>query len=244
METILSDMDDVEVYIDNIGIFSNDWESHVTTINKVCRRLQEKNFVINPLKCEWAVQETDWLGYWLTPIGLKPWQKKVQPILDLQAPKNVKELRSFIGAINFYCNMYQWRSHVLAPLTALTKTPKGQKLPWSDIEEKAFQEAKAMIARDTLMRYPDHNKPFHIFADASDFQLGAAIFQDGHPVAFYSRKLNSAQRNYTTIAKELLSIVQTLKEYWTTLLGCRELHIHTDHCNLTGTCFNTQRIQR
>ena len=63
MENLFHDMPDVEVYIDDIGIFSNDWESHVATINEVCRRLQEKNFVINPLKCEWAVQETDWLGY-------------------------------------------------------------------------------------------------------------------------------------------------------------------------------------
>ena len=62
MEDILNKMEDVEVYINKIGIFSNNWESHIATINKVCRRLQEKNFVVNPLKCKWAVQETDWLG--------------------------------------------------------------------------------------------------------------------------------------------------------------------------------------
>ena len=102
------------------------------------------------------------------------------------------------------------RSHLLAPLTALV----GKKqLKWDNECQKAFEAIKAALAHDCFIRIPDHNKPFHIYCDASDYQLGAVIVQDDHPVAYYSRKLTSAQRNYTITEKELLSIVETLKEY-------------------------------
>ena len=93
------------------------------------------------------------------------------------------------------------------------------------------------------MRYPNHNKPFAIYTDASDYQLGAAIFQDGYPVAFYTRKLTAAQKNYTTIEKELLSICETLREYCRFILGCPELNIFTEHYNIaTGDTFTSQRV--
>ena len=97
-----------------------------------------------------------------------------------------------------------------------------------------------MIAADAMSYYPDLNKPFEIYTNASAYQLGAAIIQDGHPIAYWSKKLTDTQRNYTTTEKELLAIVLCLKEYRKILQG-GVVRVYTDHKNLT---FNTLSIQR
>ena len=245
MERVLRAIDDIEVYIDDIACFSNTFDAHMELIDTVLDRLQSHGFSINPLKCEWAVQETDFLGHWLTPSGIKPLSKKVDAILHMQPPTNPKELRSFLGLVTYYRDMWPRRSHILSPLTDLLKKPKHSKFEWLPIHQKSFDEMKSLIASDTLLCYPDHNLPFDIETDASDYQLGAVIKQNNRPVAYYTRKLNDAQRNYTTIEKELLSVVETFREFRTMLLGAK-ISVYTDHRNLTHKLsqFTTQRVMR
>jgi hypothetical protein len=134
--------------------------------------------------------------------------------------------------------------HILATLTAKTGAPKkGEKPPpfqWTLEMQKAFNQMKDLMATDVLCAYPDHDKPFHIFTDASDYQLVACIMQEGKPVANYSKKLKSAQMNYVTIDKELLCVVATLCKLRSMLLGA-ELHVYTDHKNILSIGDSSQQ---
>src|SRR5210317_529644 len=143
--------------------------------------------------------------------------------------------------VNYYRDMWPKRSYLLAPLSALTSSKT--KWNWTEECQQSFEQMKELIARETLLRYPDFNKPFEIHTDASQVQLGACISQEGKPIAFYSRKLNPAQTRYTTTERELLSIVETLKEFRNILLG-QQIIVHTDHENLTYKNFNSDRVMR
>ena len=105
--------------------------------------------------------------------------------------------------------MWRHRSHLLAPLTELASKKKTFK--WEKPQIEPFEAIKKVMTREVMLSFPKLNEPFHIYADASDYQLGPTIRQSGGPLAFYSRKFNPAQQNYTTGEQELLSIVETLK---------------------------------
>jgi putative transposase len=102
MEDMFRNFNKVDVYMDNVGVFSKDWDTHCVSLSSILNVLETNGFTVNPAKCKWAVQETDWLGYWLTPDRLKPWRKKISAILALKRPEIVKQLQSFMGAVNFF----------------------------------------------------------------------------------------------------------------------------------------------
>ena len=143
--------------------------------------------------------------------------------------------------VNFYRDMWRRRSHLIAPLTQLLG--KGKKFNWGKEHQQAFEEIKSAISKETLLAFPDFSKEFHIYVDASDYQLGGVIMQEGRPLAFYSRKMSDAQRGYTTGERELLSVVETIKEFKNILLG-QKLIVHTDHKNILYANLASDRIAR
>ena len=185
-------------------------------VRKVLTRLKGTGLKVNLKKSFFAKGELEYLGYWITRQGIKPLEKKVEAIKKIAPPTNRKQLRSFIGIINYYRDMWPKRSEYLAPLSRLVSTKVPFK--WGKQEQKAFDVVKKHVARETLLSYPDFNKPFEVHTDASDTQLGAIISQNRKPIAFYSKKLTDTQKRYTTTEKELLSIVETFKNleisYW------------------------------
>ena len=245
MSNLMQDLEYVRTYLDDLLVISNgSFEEHLHQLGKVLQRLRRAGLKINAEKSSFFAPEIEYLGYLLTKDGIKPVQKKIQAVLDLQPPTTLKELRRFLGMVQFYRDMWKQRSHILAPLTDLVGLGK-KKIKWEPNHQRSFEEIKKVLAKETILNYPKFDRPFDIHTDASDRQLGAVISQDGKPLAFYSRKLSSAQRNYTTTEQELLSIVETLKEFRNILLG-QIIKVHTDHKNLVheSELKTSQRVMR
>jgi hypothetical protein len=131
----------------------------------------------------------------------------------MDCPCNATELRMFIGCVNYYCDMWPSHAHILKPLTDQSSLKKKAPIKWTDEMQKVFNKMRLRMAANALAAYPNHSKWFNVYTDASGFQLGACIIQDGRPVAYFLRKQTKSQQNYTTMEKEMLSIITTLEEF-------------------------------
>ncbi len=141
---------------------------------------------MNAEKFSFFTPEIEYLGYMLTKAGIKPVQKKVQ-VLDLQPPTTLKQLRNVLGMVQFYRDTWKRRSHILAPLTDLVKVGK-KKLKWTEIHQKAFEDIKKVMTKETILNYPNFNEVFEINTDAIDRQLGAAISQKWKTISILQQK--------------------------------------------------------
>jgi len=242
MSDLMYDLEFVRAYLDDLLLISKgSYEDHLEKLDEVLKRLHDAGLQANIRKSRFAQSELEYLGYWITRDGVQPMANKVEAIHNIATPTTKKQLRSFIGMVNYYRDMWIRRSENMAPLTALTSV--NAKWEWTDVHQHAFENIKKHASRETLLAWPDFSKTFDVHTDASDSQLGAVISQEGKPIAFYSRKLNPAQTRYTTTERELLAIVETLKEFRNILLG-QQIRVYTDHKNLTYQTFNTDRVLR
>ena len=208
-------------FFDDIAVFTDgSYEEHLIKVCKCFSILEAKGFTIKPTKCTWCKNEVDYLGYTLQIDGIKPQTRKIDTLLKMEPPKNRKQLHSFLGMVNYYKIMWPRRAHILKPLTDISGK---NKFKWEASQDQAFKEIKALISEDVMLCLPDIAKPFHLFTDASDYQLRSTIIQEGKPIAFYSRKLNPTQQCYSTIDKELLSYSRSDRVYrWK--LAIQEFH--------------------
>ena len=243
MSELMATLEFVRTYLDDLlCITKGDLEDHLQRLREVLIRLRDAGLKINADKSKFCAHETEYLGYVLTREGIKPQSNKVQAILALTPPTNVKELRRFLGMVQYYRDLWAKRSEMLAPLTDLvgecgqtkvTRAKETKKVPWhwDEVHQKAFDSVKATIAKDVVLAYPDYNKVFEVYTDASSTQLGSVITQSNRPLAFFSRKLSETQQKYSVTEIELLAIVETLKEFKGMLWG-QQLIVYTDHQNL------------
>jgi hypothetical protein len=166
----------------------------------------------------------------------------VQAILTIKLPTGVRQLRHFLGMVQYYHELWARQRNMLPPLTSLvgecgqtisTKAKGTKKVPWhwDEVHQRAFDHVKATIAKDVVLAYPDYSKVFKIYTDASSKQLRAVITQDNRPIAFFSWKLSDTQRIYSITKIELLAIVETLKEFKGMLWG-QNIQVFTDQANL------------
>jgi len=207
MSELMIALEYVRTYLDNLLIITKaSLSDHLDKLKKVLTRLREADLKINADKSKFCAHETEYLGYILTRDGIQPQTKKIEAILAIDPPTNVKELRRFLGMVQYYRDKWMRRSEMLAPLTDLvgecgqtkaTKAKGTKKAPWhwDEIHQQAFNLVKTTIARDAVLAYPDYSEKFEIYTDASNSQIGSVTTQKNRPLAFFSRKLSDTQNS-------------------------------------------------
>ena len=224
----------VIAYLDDILIYSDTMDNHVQHVKLVLDCLQRKNLLIKPEKCDFHKQEVLYLGFLIGRDGMSIDPEKLQAVKDWERPTNVKEVRSFLGFINYNRKFIEGYSKKALPLTNLTieKNP----WQWKEKKEAAFQNLKAACCTQPVLKIFDPEKPIRIKTDASNLAIRACLSQEydknWHPIAYLSRKLSAAKQNYDVHDKELLAIVVSLETWRVYAEGAPQLTILTDHKNL------------
>ena len=232
----------VVIYLDDVLIYAKTHMELYALTMTVLERLEKHRLFLKPEKCEWETNELEYLGIRVSDKGIEMDAHKLDAINEWPSPRRLVELQAFLGFCNFYRSFIKNYSHTCRPLFDLLKKPddegKKKQFQWGSEAQKAFERLKAAYEKAPLMSHADPDKPFTVEADASEFATGAELSQKDsegkrHPVAFQSKSLQPAERNYDIYDKELLAIIRAFKEWRIHLLGAKEkVTVYTDHKNL------------
>ncbi|KAH9247948.1 hypothetical protein BASA81_014407 [Batrachochytrium salamandrivorans] len=226
----------VLVYLDDIVVYSDNLEDHKEHVRQVLQILKDNNLFCKAEKCHFYQTEIKYLGYIISPNGTSMDPSKISAVQDWPAPKKVRELQVFLGFTNFYRALVSGYSDITCHLTKLLK--KDCSIFLGPEQEASFKKLKDAFARPGFLAHPNDEQPFILETDASDFAISGVLHQHDQtntlrPVAFYSRQMNNAERNYDIYDKELLAVVESFK-HWRHLLqgGLHPVTVLCDHKNL------------
>ncbi|XP_055708916.1 uncharacterized protein K02A2.6-like [Phlebotomus papatasi] len=231
VERMLQGIPGVISYFDDICVASSDTKEHFAVLKEVFKRLEDYNFRVKLEKCRFFSREIKFLGVVADEKGLHPDPDKTEAICKMPAPSNVSELRSFLGAVQFWGRFIRSMSEIRTPLDRLLK--KGVPWKWTAECEAAFKKFKEIITSDLLLTHYDPNLPIVVASDASSYAIGSVAYHqypNGTQKAFYhaSRRLTETEQRYSQIEKEGLGIVYALKKFHRFIYG-RRFTLLTDH---------------
>ena len=217
MNDLLRDLvveEKVAVFIDNIMVATEIKEEHDEIVEKVLRRLEENDLFVKPEKCVWKVREVGFLGVIIGKDGVRMEKEKVQGVIEWPIPRNIKDIQKFLGLANYYQWFVKDFAMIAKPLHKTTR--KGKKWKWGEKQQKAFEELKRRFTMEPVLVTPDLDKEMRVEANASDFAMGGVLLmkcedERWRPVAYISKSLNEAKRNYEIHNKEMLAIIRCLE---------------------------------
>ena len=240
MEQLLQGIPHVTVYIDDILITSETEAEHLKILEEVFDRLAKAGLKVKKRKCKFMAPSVSYLGHVIDEKGLHPLPEKVEAIRQAPTPKDVTELKSYLGLLTYYGRFLPNLSTQLAPLYKLLSKKESWK--WTLEQEKAFNKSKELLTSSKLLVHFDSELPLLLACDASAYGIGAVLahrMPDGSekPIGYVSRTLNSAERNYSQLEKEGLSLIFGIKRFYSYLFG-RPFVLITDHKPLLGLLDN------
>ncbi|GJP31878.1 hypothetical protein CLOM_g15523, partial [Closterium sp. NIES-68] len=203
----------VIIYLDDILIYSKTREQHLKDLEAVFQRLQQHRLITKGSKCEFLKQELEFLGHVISTEGIRIDPKKLRAIQEWKPPTNLQQLQSFLGFVNYVRRFIPNMAGLTEPLTDLLQ--KGTFYEWGEKQQAAFEALKQLLMSPPVLRIADPERPFEVITDASDIAIGAVLMQEFgnglQPIAYKSRKMQSAERNYPVHDKEMLAIVHAFK---------------------------------
>ena len=219
------------IYLDDIIVFSRTFEAHMTHLSEVLSRLARVNLKVKLAKCSFCRHQVRYLGHLVTREGIRVDTEKTDIVLKARAPTNRKELRSFLGLVNYYRKFLDNHAAVVAPLSRLTSA----KIPWEwgATEQQTFDKLKASLVKAPVLAYPDPNRPIKLRTDASGYAIAGVLQQqdpdslEWHPIGYWSRSMRASERGYSATEREGLAAVEMLKHFRPYIEG-RVVDLETD----------------